>query len=117
MIIICNDIINLNELQKDKRTNKPKIWIYRDKESGKGKGECTITYDDPAAASGAIQWFDGKDFNGNVIKVQLAQRNNTWQKGGGGGSSMGGGGGLKKPFGSGGGGNNIQLFLNILICN
>ncbi|XP_070503372.1 RNA-binding protein cabeza-like isoform X2 [Chironomus tepperi] len=79
-------------IKKDKRTNKPKIWIYRDKESGKGKGECTITYDDPAAASGAIQWFDGKDFNGNIIKVQLAQRNNTWQKGG-----------PKKTFGSGGG--------------
>ncbi|KAL7021949.1 hypothetical protein ACKWTF_012085 [Chironomus riparius] len=76
-------------IKKDKRTNKPKIWIYRDKESGKGKGECTITYDDPAAASGAIQWFDGKDFSGNVIKVQLAQRTNTWQKGG-----------PKKTFGS-----------------
>lgn len=83
-------------IKKDRRTNKPKIWIYRDKESGLGKGECTITYDDPAAAQGAIQWFDGKDFNGNVIKVQLAQRNNTWQKGGSGG-------GPRKSFGSGGG--------------
>lgn len=97
----------LIEIQKDKRTNKPKIWIYRDKESGKGKGECTITYDDPAAASGAIQWFDGKDFCGNVIKVQLAQRNNTWQKGG-----------PKKPFGSGdrgsGGGSYGNELFNFL---
>lgn len=76
-----------------------KIWIYKDKETGNGKGECTITYDDPFTASSAIEWFDGKEFNGSTIKVQLAQRNagnSSWQKGAGGG---GGGGGVKKPSG------------------
>jgi RNA-binding protein FUS len=68
-------------IKKDKRTNKPKIWIYKDKETGLGKGECTITYDDPFTASSAIEWFDGKEFNNCAIKVQLAQRN-SWQKGG-----------------------------------
>lgn len=47
-------------IKKDRRTQKPKIWIYRNKETGAGKGECTITYDDPSAASSAIDWFDGK---------------------------------------------------------
>lgn len=81
-------------IKKDRRTQKPKIWIYRNKETGAGKGECTITYDDPSAASSAIDWFDGKDFNGNKIKVSLAQRNNAWQQKGG--PKRGGFGGKKK---------------------
>lgn len=83
-------------IKKDRRTQKPKIWIYRNKETGLGKGECTITYDDPSAASSAIDWFDGKDFNGNKIKVSLAQRNNSWQQKSGGG---GGGGPKRGAFG------------------
>lgn len=86
-------------IKKDKRTQKPKIWIYRNKETGLGKGECTITYDDPSAASSAIDWFDGKDFNGMKIKVSLAQRNNAWQqKGGAGGGPKRGGFGGKSTF-------------------
>lgn len=85
-------------MQKDKRTQKPKIWIYKDKATGSGKGECTITYDDAHTATSAIEWFDGKEFQGSTIKVQLAQRTGSasWQSG------RGGGGGPKK-FGSGGG--------------
>jgi len=89
-------------IKKDRRTQKPKIWIYRNKETGAGKGEATITYDDSSAASSAIDWFDGKDFNGNKIKVSLAQRNNSWQQkgGGGGGKPRGGfGGGNRGNFG------------------
>lgn len=62
---------------------KPKVWLYRHKESGESKGEATITYDDPNAAQSAISWFDNKKLNGAVIHVSLAQRQNTWQKGGG----------------------------------
>ncbi|CAO1429081.1 unnamed protein product [Diamesa hyperborea] len=80
-------------IKKDKRTQKPKIWIYKNKETGAGKGEATVTYDDSNAAQSAISWFDGREFNGAKIKVSLAQRNNTWQNKGG-----------KKPFGGGGGG-------------
>lgn len=80
-------------MQKDKRTQKPKIWIYKDKESGESKGEATVTYDDTNAAQSAIDWFDGREFNGNQIKVSLAQRNNNWQgkKFGGPPGGMGGG--------------------------
>jgi RNA-binding protein FUS len=82
-------------IKKDKKTQKPKVWIYRDKATGAGKGECTITYDDPHTASSAIEWFDGKDMGSSVIKVSLAQRANTWaaKKGGGGGGRGGGFGG------------------------
>lgn len=54
------------------------------------KGEATVTYDDANAAASAINWFDNKDFNGAVIRVSLAQRQNNWQKPGFG--SRGGGG-------------------------
>lgn len=43
----------------DKKTNKPKIWMYKDKVTGKPKGEATVTYDDSLAAKSAISWFDG----------------------------------------------------------
>lgn len=95
----------LNRQQKDKKTGKPKIWLYRNKETGESKGEATITYDDANAAQSAISWFDSKDFNGVSIHVSLAQRQNTWQKGGGGfrGGNRGGGGGGNRDGGRGGG--------------
>ncbi|KAH8235775.1 hypothetical protein KR032_007420 [Drosophila birchii] len=71
-------------IKKDKRTMKPKIWLYKNKETGASKGEATVTYDDTNAAQSAIEWFDGRDFNGCTIKVSLAQRQNNWNKGGGG---------------------------------
>lgn len=52
---------------------KPKIWLYRNKETGESKGEATITYDDANAAKSAISWFDNKEFSGAVIHVSLAQ--------------------------------------------
>ena len=47
----------------DKKTGKRRIWIYKDKLTGKGKGEATITYDDPPTASSAINWFGGTIVN------------------------------------------------------
>ena len=47
----------------DKKTNRPKIWMYKDKMTGRMKGECTVTYDDPYTAQSAIKWFDGKSFS------------------------------------------------------
>ena len=46
--------------QIDKKTNGPKIWIYKDKATGDGKGEATITYEDEEAAQAAINWYHGK---------------------------------------------------------
>lgn len=81
---------------------KPKIWLYRNKETGLSKGEATVTYDDANAANSAISWFDNNNFNGATIRVSLAQRQNNWQKGGG-FSSRGGGGGGRGRGGGGGG--------------
>ena len=77
-------------IKTDRRTGKQKIWIYRDT-SGEQKGEATVTYDDHAAAQSAISWFDGKDFNGSSIKVQMAMIKAAPAERGGGRGGFGGG--------------------------
>ena len=46
-------------MQNDRKTNTPKIWVYKDKATGEGKGEATITYEDEEAAQAAINWYNG----------------------------------------------------------
>ncbi|KAK9935719.1 hypothetical protein M0R45_022807 [Rubus argutus] len=60
-------------LKKDKRTGRPKIWLYRDKVTDEPKGDATVTYEDPHAAFAAVEWFNDKDFHGNIIGVHIAQ--------------------------------------------
>ena len=100
----------------DKKTQQPKIWIYKDKSTGEGKGEATVTYDDDAAATAAIEWFNEKEIMGNIVKITLATRKNNTNfgnRGGGGGggggrfnSNRGGGGNYRGGGGGGGGGYN-----------
>ncbi|CAH1957878.1 unnamed protein product [Acanthoscelides obtectus] len=101
---IADHFGSIGIIKMDKRTQKRKVWLYKDKLTGLSKGEATVTYDDANAAQSAISWFDGKDFKGNVIKVQLATKKDNWSGGGmgrGGGFGGGGGGG---GYGGGGGG-------------
>ncbi|XP_044947245.1 transcription initiation factor TFIID subunit 15 isoform X2 [Hordeum vulgare subsp. vulgare] len=63
-------------LKKDKRTGHPKIWIYRDKVTNEPKGDATVTYEDPHAASAAVEWFNNKDFHGSIIQVHIAESKN-----------------------------------------
>ncbi|KAG4403464.1 hypothetical protein GLYMA_01G117501v4 [Glycine max] len=42
-------------IKKDKRTGRPKIWLYRDKETNEPKGDATVTYEDPHAV---VEWFN-----------------------------------------------------------
>ncbi|XP_061437561.1 RNA-binding protein FUS [Lethenteron reissneri] len=96
----------------NKRTGSPMINIYTDRETGKPKGEATVSFDDPPSAKAAIDWFDGKEFNGGKIKVSFATRRSdfgsNWRgrgRGGGdrGGGDRGGGGGFGGRGGGGGG--------------
>lgn len=66
----------IHALQKDKRTGRPKIWLYRDKETNEPKGDATVTYEDPHAAVAAVEWFNNKDFHGNTIGVYIAESKN-----------------------------------------
>ncbi|CAL0308409.1 unnamed protein product [Lupinus luteus] len=63
-------------VKKDKRTGKPKIWLYRDKETNEPKGDATVTYEDPHAALAAVEWFNNKDFHGSTIGVYIAESKN-----------------------------------------
>lgn len=63
-------------IKKDKRTGKPKIWLYHDKETNEPKGDATVTYEDPHAAVAAVEWFNNKDFHGNTIGVYIAESKN-----------------------------------------
>lgn len=38
------------------------INLYTDRETGKLKGEATVSFDDPPSAKAAIDWFDGTLF-------------------------------------------------------
>lgn len=64
-------------LKKDKRTGRPKIWLYRDKSTNEPKGDATVTYEDPYAAQAAVEWFNNKDFHGNIIEVLMAESKNS----------------------------------------
>ncbi|KAK4002570.1 hypothetical protein OUZ56_004384 [Daphnia magna] len=92
---------SIGVIKIDKKTGKPKIWLFKDRDTGAPKGEATITYDDPNAATAAIQWFNGQPFNnGPTLKISFATRKNNFPGGfrGGRGGARGGG------FGGGGGG-------------
>ena len=80
----------------DKNTRKPKIWIYRDKMTGEGKGEATLTYEDPPTAKSAISWFNGKELpgTGKILSIEFAQRKTPM--GGVGGGSRGSRGGFDR---------------------
>ncbi|GMI75226.1 TBP-associated factor 15 [Hibiscus trionum] len=60
-------------LKKDKRSGRPKIWLYRDKVTNEPKGDATVTYEDPHAALAAVEWFNNKDFHGSIIGVFIAE--------------------------------------------
>ncbi|XP_039065950.1 transcription initiation factor TFIID subunit 15-like isoform X2 [Hibiscus syriacus] len=60
-------------LKKDKRTGRPKVWLYRDKVTNEPKGDATVTYEDPHAALAAVEWFNDKDFHGSTIGVFMAE--------------------------------------------
>lgn len=105
------------------RTGFPDQWpyavkIYRD-ERGEKKDEAVITYDDPHAAQSAPGFYDGYEFNGSKLTVEIA-KSKPRQEGdrgappppqsaggggyGGGGYGGSGGRGGGRGYGGGGGG-------------
>ncbi|KAF9939102.1 hypothetical protein BGZ67_009982 [Mortierella alpina] len=105
---------SIGRIKQDKRTMGPKIHIYMDHSSGSPKGDATITYEDPYTTDAAITWFNGKDFHGRIIKVEMSEQK-VWAggfsgrgrgrgRGGFGGDRGGFGGGDRGGFGGGRGG-------------
>ncbi|XP_036033410.1 RNA-binding protein FUS [Onychomys torridus] len=91
-------------IKTNKKTGQPMINLYTDRETGKLKGEATVSFDDPPSAKAAIDWFDGKEFSGNPIKVSFATRRADFNRGGGNGRGGRGRGGPMGRGGYGGGG-------------
>ena len=54
-----------------KNDNAKKIKLYKDS-NGNNKGDALVTYLDPSAAESAIEWFNNKEFLGNILKVEIA---------------------------------------------
>lgn len=50
--------------------------MYTDKVTGAPKGEATVFYDEEQTIPYAIDCFNGKEFNGSVLKVVQATRPN-----------------------------------------
>ncbi|KAJ3225166.1 hypothetical protein HK099_007249 [Clydaea vesicula] len=65
---------SIGVIKFDKKNAKKKIWVYMDKVTGLPKGDATVTYDDPQTSDAAVEWFDGKVFEGNNIKVEKAEQ-------------------------------------------
>ncbi|XP_015681118.1 RNA-binding protein FUS, partial [Protobothrops mucrosquamatus] len=89
-------------IKMNKKTGQPMINLYTDRETGKLKGEATVSFDDPPSAKAAIDWFDGKEFSGNPIKVSFATRRADFTRGGGNGRGGRGRGSRGGPMGRGG---------------
>lgn len=51
------DFIFLSKINK--RTGLPAVNIYTDKDTGKPKGDATLSYEEPPSAKAAVEWFDG----------------------------------------------------------
>ncbi|KAH8318924.1 hypothetical protein KR074_012027 [Drosophila pseudoananassae] len=68
-----NDIIaffgKLGLIKMDESTNKPKIFVYKNKLTGRSKGEATITYVSPYSAQAAIACLNGSKFMGQQLTV------------------------------------------------
>ncbi|XP_060761802.1 TATA-binding protein-associated factor 2N isoform X2 [Neoarius graeffei] len=101
-------------IKVNKKTGKPMINLYTDKATGRLKGEATVSFDDPPSAKAAIEWFDGKEFNGKPIKVSFATRRAEFSQRGGGGGGRGRGG--FRGRGSFGGGPNFDVKGGDWLC-
>lgn len=64
--------------QINKRTGLPAINIYTDKDTGKPKGDATLSYEDPPAAKAAVEWFDGVfDYSSFTHTYSIQNSNST----------------------------------------
>ncbi|XP_053730035.1 TATA-binding protein-associated factor 2N isoform X3 [Synchiropus splendidus] len=77
-------------IKVNKKSGQLMINIYTDRATGRSKGEATVSFDDPPSAKAAIDWFNGKEFNGKPIKVSFATRRAEFSQRGGGRGGRGG---------------------------
>jgi len=73
---ILDAFSTVGPIKTDDRSGGPKIWLYKDRDTGEGNGRATVTYEDNETANAAISAYNDKriDSIGAVVRVQLAQR-------------------------------------------
>ncbi|SPP88435.1 transcription initiation factor TFIID subunit 15 [Drosophila guanche] len=80
--ITKNDIIvcfgQIGQIKVDEGTHKPKIFVYKDKLTGRSKGEATITFVSPLCAQAAITAMSGRRFMGHTLTVLPAYLSTRW---------------------------------------
>ena len=67
----------IKKSKKNYNQGEPTIHLYKDKRTGRCKGDGTISYEEPDTAKAAIKWFDGNPFMnrpGTKLSVSIAQR-------------------------------------------
>jgi len=90
----------LGPIKKSKKSHnmgEPTIHIYKDKRTGRPKGDATVSYEDTETAQSAVRWYNDSPFMnrpGTKLSVSIAKRptGDAFGKGKGGGGRGGGGG-------------------------
>jgi len=82
---------SVGSIKIDDRSGGPKIWIYKDRNTGEPNGRATVTFDDNESADRAIQEYNNQhvDSIDATVRVQLAQRPNRSNDRGGHNSGRG----------------------------
>lgn len=66
------------------------VKLVTDRETGRSRGFGFVSYSDSNAAHDAIERYDGTEFDGRTIRVNLAQDRKRHEGGGSGSPSRGG---------------------------
>jgi hypothetical protein len=89
----------IKKSKKSYNQGEPTIHLYKDKHTGRPKGDGTVSYEETSTAKAAIDWFSGKPFGdpgrypGSNLQVSIARRPaaDRFGKGKGGKGGKGGG--------------------------
>ena len=79
--------------KKNYNLGEPTIHLYKDKRTGRPKGDATVSYEETETAQSAVKWYDGATFMnrpGTKLSVSIARRPAISGKGKGKGKGKGG---------------------------
>jgi len=73
---ILDAFSTVGPIKTDEQSGSPKIWIYKDRDTGEGIGRATVTYEDDETANKAIAEYNDQHIDSidSTVRVQLAQR-------------------------------------------
>jgi len=89
---IIDAFSTVGPIKTDDRSGGPKVWIYKDRDTGESNGRATVTYEDDETAGKAVSEYNDQHIEsiGATVRVQLAQRRTRTDNDRGGRSGGGG---------------------------